>query len=102
MQEAGRNETELCRQCLPETPEWRWRRMLKVTQLHSTSQLQRVPALFDPQVRVDARIAGSAGEVLVLAVGNVDVRLRIPVLFGQTEVNDMHLVSLLSQPCERQ
>ena len=38
------------------------------------------------QVRVDAHVAGGAGQALVLAVGDVLVRLRVDVLLGQAEV----------------
>jgi len=47
--------------------------------LHAT---RLSPALLNSQVCVDAGIAGCACEILVLAVGNVDVGLGVTVLFG--------------------
>jgi len=37
---------------------------------------------------------------LVLAVGDVDVALGVPVLLGQPKIDDVHLVGLLAQPHE--
>lgn len=44
---------------------------------------------------VDGGIAGSAGEVLVLSVRDVEVRLRVAVLLSEAEVNDVDLVASL-------
>ena len=60
-----------------------------------------VPTLLNAQVCVDAGIAGCACEVLVFAVGDVHMRLGITVLFGQSEVDEMHLVGLLAQSCKQ-
>jgi len=49
------------------------------------------PRLLDAQVRVDGRVARGARQVLVLAVGYVDVRLRVAVLLRQAKVNDVDL-----------
>ena len=52
--------------------------------------------LTDAQVGVDRSITGSTGQVLVLSVWNVEVRLWVTVLLGQTEINDIDLVTTLS------
>lgn len=51
----------------------------------------------DAQVGVDGGVAGGAGEVLVLAVGNVLVGAGVAVLLGQAEVDDVDQVALLAQ-----
>jgi hypothetical protein len=45
---------------------------------------------------VDGGISGSARQVLVLAVRDVEVSLRVAVFLGQTEVNNIDLVSSLA------
>ena len=45
---------------------------------------------------VDRSITGSTGQVLVLSVWDVKVRLWVTVLLGQTEINDIDLVTTLS------
>ena len=45
---------------------------------------------------VDRSITGSTGQVLVLSVWDVEVRLWVTVLLGQTEINDIDLVTTLS------
>mmetsp|Transcript_1763 Transcript_1763/g.5240 ORF Transcript_1763/g.5240 Transcript_1763/m.5240 type:complete len:352 (+) Transcript_1763:405-1460(+) len=68
---------------------------------HEAERLQIVaPALLDAQVVVDARVARRAGEVLVLAVGNVGVRLGVPVALGQTKVDDVDGGRLAAQADE--
>jgi hypothetical protein len=47
-------------------------------------------------VCVDARIAGSSGQVLVLAVRDVEVSLRVTVFLSQTEINHVDLVATLA------
>ena len=47
-------------------------------------------------MRVDGSIASRAGQVLVLAVGNVEVRLRVPILLGQTKVDNVDLIPSLA------
>ena len=44
-------------------------------------------------MRVDAGVASSAGQVLVLPVGNMKVGLWVSELLGQTKVDDVYLVS---------
>lgn len=43
---------------------------------------------------VDAHVAGGAGEALMLLVGNMLARLRVDVLLGQAEVDDVQRVRL--------
>ena len=47
---------------------------------------------------VDTGISGRAGQCLVLAVRYVLVSPGIAVLLGQTKVDDVHQISLLTQP----
>jgi hypothetical protein len=47
-------------------------------------------------VSIDGRITGGTGQVLVLAVGDVQVGLGITIFLGQTEVDDVHLISTLA------
>lgn len=47
---------------------------------------------------VDAGVAGGSGEVLVLLVGDVVVRLAVAVLLRQAEVDEVHDVGLVHQP----
>lgn len=52
--------------------------------------------LFDTQVGVDTGITGSTSQVLVLTVRDVEVSLWITVLLGQTKIDDVDLVTTLS------
>jgi len=54
----------------------------------------------DTQVGVDGSITGGARKVLVLTVWDVEVCLGVPVLLGQTEVDDVDLVTSLSNAHE--
>ena len=45
-------------------------------------------------MRIDGRVARSAGQVLVVTVGNVDAGARVAVLLRQAEVNDEQLVAV--------
>jgi hypothetical protein len=54
----------------------------------------------DTQVSVDAGITGGTSQVLVLSVRNVEVRLGIAVLLGQTEINHVDLVAALANAHE--
>lgn len=58
----------------------------------------RVRCLTDAQVGVDGGVAGGAGEVLILAVGDVLVRSGVTVFLGQAKVDDVHQISLLAEP----
>jgi hypothetical protein len=50
----------------------------------------------DTQVSVNGSITRSTGQVLVLTVWDVEVSLRVTVLLGQTEINDIDLVATLA------
>ena len=52
--------------------------------------------LLNTQVSVDGGVASSTGQVLVLSVGDVKVGLRVPVLLGETKVDDVDLVAALA------
>lgn len=54
----------------------------------------------DAQVSVDGGIPGRSGEVLVLSVGNVEVRLGVTVLLGETKVDNIDLVATLADTHE--
>jgi hypothetical protein len=56
--------------------------------------------LLNAEMGVDTGITGSASQVLVLTVGDVEVSLGVTVLLGQTKVNDVHLVSTLADAHE--
>lgn len=45
-------------------------------------------------MRVDGRVAGGAGEVLVVSIGNMDPGTRVAVLLGQAKVDDKQLVAV--------
>jgi hypothetical protein len=45
---------------------------------------------------IDRSISGGTGQVLVLSVRDVEVGFGISVLLGQTEVDDVYLISTLS------
>lgn len=45
---------------------------------------------------IDGGITSSTGQVLVLAVRDVEVRLRVTILLGQTEIDDVDLVTTLA------
>lgn len=49
---------------------------------------------------VDAGIASGTRQVLILSVGNVEVRLGIAVLLGETKVNHVDLVATLTNAHE--
>ena len=52
----------------------------------------------DSDVRIDARVSCGAGQVLVLAVGNMLVAPGITVLLRKAKVNDVDHVLTLAQP----
>lgn len=54
--------------------------------------------LTNSEMCVYGGVAGRARQVLVLPVRDVLVCAGITVLFGQTKVNDVHQVALLSKP----
>lgn len=53
--------------------------------------------LTDADVCVDAGIARSSGQVLVLAVRDVQLCPRVAVSFRESEVDDVHQIPPLSQ-----
>lgn len=56
--------------------------------------------LLDTQVSVDGSVSSSSSQVLVLPVWDVQVGLWVAVLLGETKVNDVDLVSSLSDSHE--
>lgn len=56
--------------------------------------------LTNAKMCVDGGIACRPCEVLVLSIGDMLVGAGIPVLLGQTKVNDVDQVAFLSQPHE--
>mmetsp|Transcript_18583 Transcript_18583/g.58777 ORF Transcript_18583/g.58777 Transcript_18583/m.58777 type:complete len:215 (-) Transcript_18583:401-1045(-) len=68
---------------------------------HIAKGLEVVTArLLDAQVSVDGRITRCACEVLVLAVGDVLVRLWVAVLLGEAKVDHVDLVGLAPEANE--
>jgi len=51
-------------------------------------------------VRVDGGVSSRSGEVLVLPVRDVKVGLGVSVLLGESEIDDVDLVSTLSDTHE--
>lgn len=45
---------------------------------------------------VDAGISSSTRQVLVLTVGDMEVRLWVTVLLGETEIDDIDLITALA------
>lgn len=54
----------------------------------------------DSEMSVDGGIPGRSGQVLVLSVGNVEVRLGVTVLLGKTKVDNIDLVATLADTHE--
>lgn len=52
--------------------------------------------LFDSEMGVDRGISSGTGQVLVLSVRDMQVGLRVPVLFRQTEIDYVDLVASLA------
>lgn len=63
----------------------------------TTESEHHVCKLTDSKMGVDAGVASRAGEVLVLPVGDVCVGARVSVLFGQTEIDEVHHVATSAQ-----
>ena len=57
-------------------------------------------SLLDTQVGVDGGVARSSGEILVLSVRNVKMGLGVTELLGETEIDDIDLISTLSNAHE--
>lgn len=58
-------------------------------------------SLTNAQMSVYGGVAGGAGQVLVLAVGDVLVCASVAVFLGQAEVDDVDQVALLAQPHQK-
>lgn len=56
--------------------------------------------LTDTEMRVDTRVPRSSSQVLVLAVRDVEVRLGVTVLLGESKVDDIDLVAPLADTHE--
>lgn len=66
-------------------------RALQEVHQHVAQRLQVVaPAQLDAEVRVDARVPGGPDEAAVFFVRDVVQGLRVSVLLGQVEVQDVH------------
>jgi len=59
-----------------------------------------VVQLTNSQVGIDASVASSACQILVLTVRNVEVRLWVAVLLGQSEIDDVNLVTTFADAHE--
>ena len=53
-------------------------------------------------VCVDARVARSPSEVLLVSVRNVLHGLRVTILFSKPIINHIDVVGTFVEPCERQ
>lgn len=62
--------------------------------------MKRTVLRTDSKVSVDGGIPGRSGQVLVLSVGNVEVRLGVTVLLGETKVDNIDLVTTLADTHE--
>jgi hypothetical protein len=60
----------------------------------------RLMRLTDTQVSVDGSITSSTGQILVLPIRDMEVGLWVTVLLGQTEINDIDLVTTLANSHE--
>ena len=56
--------------------------------------------LTNSQVRIDASIASSTSQILILAVRNVEVRLWVAVLLGQAKIDNVDLVTAFADAHE--
>lgn len=56
--------------------------------------------LLDTKMGVDAGIAGSTSQVLVLSIRDVEMRFRVTILLGKTEVDDIDLITPLADAHE--
>mmetsp|Transcript_51496 Transcript_51496/g.137429 ORF Transcript_51496/g.137429 Transcript_51496/m.137429 type:complete len:249 (-) Transcript_51496:48-794(-) len=65
---------------------------------HVPNSLQIIPpTLLDTQMRVDTGISSCASQILAFPVRNVLLCLWVPVLFGKTKIDYVHLVRLLAE-----
>ena len=56
--------------------------------------------LLNTEVGVDRGVSSGTGQVFVLSVRNVQVRLGVTVLFGETKVDDIDLVTAFADTHE--
>ena len=62
-----------------------------------TERLQIISSrLLDTQMSVDGRVPSGTGQILVLSVRDMKMRLRVSIFLGQSEINDIDLVSSFS------
>jgi hypothetical protein len=54
--------------------------------------------LLNTQMSIDGGVTGGAGQVLVLPIGDVKVRLRVTEFLRKTKIDDIDLVSTLANP----
>ena len=52
--------------------------------------------LTDSQMSIDTGIAGGSRQVLVLAIRDMEMSLRVTILLGQAKIDDVHLIPTLS------
>lgn len=61
-----------------------------------TKGFKIVPArLLTTQMRVDTHVTSCSGQALAFPIGDVLLRLRVAVLLGHTEINDMNDIGSL-------
>lgn len=78
-----------------------WERATAEVEHDVSERLHVVTArLLDTQVGVDTGITGGTSKVLVLSVWDVEVCLGVTVLLGETEIDDVDLVSTLADAHE--
>ena len=51
-------------------------------------------------MRVDAGVAGGAGEVFIFTVGDVEMSFGVAVLFGEAKVDNVDLIAALADAHE--
>jgi hypothetical protein len=54
------------------------------------------PRLLDSEMSVDGGVSGGSRQVLVLSVRDVEMRLGVSVLLGESKVDDVDLVASLA------
>ena len=61
----------------------------------------RRTTLTDPEMGVNAGITSGTRQVLILSVGDVEMRLGVAIFLGKTEVDDIHLIATLADTHEK-
>jgi len=78
-----------------------WKRATAEVEHNISKRLHIITTrLLDTQVSVDGGITSSTSQVLVLTVWDVEVSLGVTVLLGQTEIDNVDLVSTLADTHE--